>query len=84
MISLLECPLYVDHKNILLQTCQVKIEGFANMDFLDKFIEIMKNKNGKVVTALVKYVYNSMIKRCESTPYTPPNHKSKKKKNKNK
>ncbi len=58
----------------------MKIEGFVNMDLLDKFIEIMKNKNGKVVTAVGKYLYNSMIKRCESIPYTPPNHNSKKKK----
>ncbi len=50
------------------------------MDLLDKFIETMKNKNGKIVTALGKYVYTSMIKRCESIPYTSSNHKSKKKK----
>ncbi len=69
-IILLECPRYVDHGNILLQTCQVKIESFANIEMLDKFIEIMKNKNVKAVTALGKYVYNSMIKRCEAIPYS--------------
>ncbi len=50
--------------------CQVTFEGFVNMDLLDRFIEIMKNKNSKVVTALGKYVYNSMIKRCEAIPYS--------------
>ncbi len=36
---------------------------------------------GKLSLLLVnRCIINSMIKRCESIPYTPPNHKYKKKK----
>ncbi len=62
---LLECPLYVDYRNTCYGYDQMKIKGFVNINSIAKFVEIMKNKNDKIVAAFGKYVCNSMIKRCE-------------------
>ncbi len=65
---LLECPLYDDDRNALLQICAIKIENFGNIGTENRFIEIMKNKNAIVISVLGKYVYNSMIKRSTANP----------------
>ncbi len=59
---LLECSLYINERNCLLQICQFEIESFGNLDPEDKFIEIMKNKKEIIIAALGKYIYNCMIK----------------------
>ena len=63
---LLECPLYVEERYPLLQVCQIEIEQLSELGQEETFIEIMKSKNGKVIAALSKYVYLSMLKRCKS------------------
>ncbi len=45
----------------------------------NKFIEIMKNKNAKVIAALGKYVHHSMMKRSEEKPNDQPKKTLKKK-----
>ncbi len=42
---LLECPLYEDERNALLQICAIEIKNLDNMGSENKFIEIMNNKN---------------------------------------
>ncbi len=59
---LLECPLYINERNCLLQMCQFEIESFGNLDHEEKFIEIMKNKKEIIIAALGKYNYNCLIK----------------------
>ncbi len=46
----------MDYRNSLLWVSQMKIEGFVNMDLIDKFVKIMKINNDKAVAALGKYV----------------------------
>ncbi len=46
----------------------------------NKFIEIMKNKNAKVIAALGKYVHHSMMKRSEEKPNDQPKKTKRKKK----
>ncbi len=65
---LLECPLYDDDRNALLQICAIEIENCGNIGRENKFIEIMNNKNAIVIAALGKYVYNSMIKCSTANP----------------
>ncbi len=77
---LLECSLYEDERNALLEICEIEIKHFANLVSENKFIEIMKNKNVKVIAALGKYVYHSMMKRSEEKPNDQPK-KTKRKKN---
>ncbi len=77
---LLECSLYEDERNALLEICEIEIENFANMVSKNKFIEIMKNKNAKVIAALGKYVYHSMMKRSEQKPNDEPKKTKRKKK----
>ncbi len=64
--SLLECPLYINERNCLLQICKFEIESFSNLDLEGKFIEIMKNKKEIIIAAHGKYIYNCMIKRYKS------------------
>ncbi len=59
---LLECHLYDDKRNALLQICAIEIENFDKLGSGNNFIEIMKNKNAKVITALGKFLFTSMIK----------------------
>ncbi len=63
---LLECPLYINEMNCLLQICQLEIESFGNLHPEDKFIEIMQNKKEIIIASRGKYIYNCMIKRYKS------------------
>ncbi len=74
---LLECPLYTDHRNILLQVCDMKLEDFRNMEQEVQFNEILKSKDDRIITALGKYLHNSMTKHYWSNPNAPPNRKCK-------
>ncbi len=56
----------------------MNIEDFANIDLENKFIEIMKTKDDKIIAVLGKYLHNSMIQRCGTNPNPPPNHKCRK------
>ncbi len=65
---LLECPLYTDYRTILLQVCHTNIEEFTNINQEDRFVEIMKNRDDKIITALSgKYLHNSMISWVQPT-----------------
>ncbi len=66
LLECLECPLYINGRNCLLQICQFEIESFGNLDPEDKFIEIMKNKKEIIITTLGNYIFNYMIKRYKS------------------
>ncbi len=68
---LLECPLYTDHRTHLLHVCYTINQN-------EKFIEIMKNKDHKIIAALGKYLHNSMTKCYGSNPNAPPNCKRRK------
>ncbi len=41
----------------------------------EKFIEIMKNKDYKIIAALGKYLHNSINNHYGSNPNAPPNRK---------
>ncbi len=44
----------------------------------EKFIEIMKNKDYKIIAALGKYLHNSINNHYGSNPNAPPNRKGRK------
>ncbi len=48
------------------------------MDQEDKFIEIMKSKDNKIIPGLGKYLHNSMTKRCGSNSNARRNGKLRK------
>ncbi len=62
----------------MLQVCHTNIENFTNMNQGDRFVEIMKKRDDKIIAALGKYLHNSMTKRHGFTPNAPPNRKHRK------
>ncbi len=64
MPSLFYVIMFISRSNKnLLQVCRANIEDFTNMDLEEKFIEIMKSKDDKIISVLGKYLHNCMIKR---------------------
>ncbi len=52
--------------------CHTNIKDFAHMVQEDKFIELMKRKDYKIIAILGKYLHNSMTKRCGNNLWVQP------------
>jgi hypothetical protein len=64
----------------LLKVCRFHIENLVTLKPGDKCLEIMRNKNSSVITALGKFIYISMLKRSKSDLTVPRKRNSKNKK----
>ncbi len=64
----LECPLHADHGYMLLQKWHTNINNFRNMGQEYKYIEIIENKDNKIIALLDKYLQKSMTKRYVMGP----------------
>ena len=62
---LLNCPIYSDDREKLLQIVEIKNKDFDSLDNSAKFRLILENNDPHILKNLGKFVYNSFEKRDE-------------------